>query len=84
MNHMKQIHCLFAVVAAIALGEKNNIATANPERSAQMHQQMMERLKAVGGYFPKPNPHADPHAKVYDPSNLSDMGDGSDPEAGNK
>ena len=45
-----------------------------------MYKQMMEHLKAVGGYFPKPNPNADPHAKVYDPSNLSDQGEGGDPE----
>ena len=30
MKHMKQIHFLSAVVAAIALGEKNNIATSIP------------------------------------------------------
>ena len=43
---------------------------------------MMERLKAVGGYFPKPNPKADPKAKRYDPNNLSDQGEGGDPEVG--
>jgi hypothetical protein len=41
---------------------------------------MMERLKAVGAYFPKPNPTADPKAKRYDPHNLADQGDGTDPE----
>jgi arylsulfatase A-like enzyme len=66
------------------LGEKNNLAAAQPEKAAQMAKQLMNQIKTVGGYFPKPNPNADPHAKVYDPSNLSDMGDGSDPEAGNK
>lgn len=64
------------------LGEKNNLATANPERTAQLHQQMMERLKGVGGFFPKPNPNADPKAKRYDPNDLSDQGEGGDPEAG--
>jgi len=62
------------------LGEKNNLAKANPEQSALLSRQMMERLKAVGAYFPKPNPSADPKAKRYDPSNLLDKGDGVDPE----
>ncbi len=61
-------------------GEKHNVAPNNPERSAQMYQQMMERLKAVGGFFPKPNPNADPKAKRYDPNNLSDQGESGDPE----
>jgi len=47
-----------------------------------IYPQMMDRLKAVGGYFPKPNPNADPKAKRYDPNNLSDKGEGGDPEAG--
>jgi len=64
------------------LGEKTNLATAQPERAAQMAKQLINQIKAVGGYFPKPNPNADPNAVIYDPSNLSDMGDGSDPEAG--
>jgi arylsulfatase A len=64
------------------LGETNNIAKANPDRTAHMYQQMMDRLKAVGGYFPKSNPNADPNARRYDPSNLSDQGEGDDPEAG--
>ena len=72
----------FAYDLKTDLGEKINIATANPERSAQMYQQMMERLKAVGGYFPKPNPNADPKTKRYDPNDLSDQGEGGDPEAG--
>jgi arylsulfatase A-like enzyme len=66
------------------LGEKSNLATAQPEKAAQMAKQLMNQIKAVGGYFPKPNPNADPHAQVYDPSNLSDQADGSDPEAGNE
>lgn len=63
------------------LGEKINIATSYPERTEQMHQQMMEKLKAVGGYFPKANQNADPSVKKYDPYNLSDQGEGGDPEA---
>lgn len=63
------------------LGEKTNLAKTNPEQSTKMYDQMMERLKAVGGYFPKPNPNADPKAKRYDPSNLLDKGEGGDPEA---
>ncbi|NJM54816.1 MAG: sulfatase-like hydrolase/transferase [Verrucomicrobiae bacterium] len=57
------------------LGEKNNIAAANPEESAQMFSQMMSRLKSVDAYFPKPNPKADPKMKKYDPNNLADQGD---------
>ena len=63
------------------LGERSNLARAKPELAAQMQQNMMARLKAVGGYFPKPNPNADPKAKRYDPANLADQGEGGDPEA---
>lgn len=42
----------------------------------------MAHLKAVGGYFPKPNPRADPKTKRYDPSYLADKGEVGDPEAG--
>jgi len=64
------------------LGERSNLSKAKPEVAAKMQRDMMDRLKAVGGYFPKPNPNADPKAKRYDPSNLSDQGEGDDPEAG--
>jgi len=70
----------FAYDLKTDLGEKTNLARVNPERSAQLYRQMMERLKAVGGYFPKINPKADPKVKRYDPSNLADKGDGIDPE----
>ena len=63
------------------LGEKNNLAAANPARTAQLQQQLMDGLKAAGAYFPKPNPNADPKAKRYDPANLADQGEGGDPEA---
>ena len=62
------------------LGEKNNIAAANPTRTAQLHQQLMNGLKTGGAYFPKPNPNADPTAKRYNPANLADQGEGGDPE----
>ena len=64
------------------LGERSNMAKAKPEIAAKLQQDMMDRLKAVGGYFPKPNPNADPKAKRYDPNNLADQGEGGDPEAG--
>jgi len=64
------------------LGERSNIAKQKPEVAGQMHQEMMGRLKAVGGYFPKTNPNADPKAYRYDPNNLADQGEGGDPEAG--
>ncbi len=63
------------------LGEKNNLAATNPERSGKLEQQLMEGLKAAGAYFPKPNPNADPKAKRFDPANLADQGEGDDPEA---
>jgi len=63
-------------------GEHSNLAKAKPEIAATMQQDMMARLKAVGGYFPKPNPNADPKAKRYDPNNLADQGEGGDAEAG--
>ena len=63
------------------LGEKHNIAKIDAEQTEKMYRQMMDRLKAVGGYFPKPNPNADPKVKRYDPNNLSDQGEGGDPEA---
>lgn len=62
------------------LGERSNLAQSQPEVASTMHRAMMERLKAVGGYFPKPNPNANPKAKRYDPSNLSDPGEEGDPE----
>lgn len=64
------------------LGEQKNIVQANRERSEGMYQLLIERLKAVGGYFPKPNSNVDPKAKRYDPSNLADQGERGDPEAG--
>jgi arylsulfatase A-like enzyme len=63
------------------LGEKQNIAIADPTRTAELHQQLMKGLQAVGAYFPKPNPTADPKAKRYDPANLADQGESDDPEA---
>ncbi|MGE0760138.1 MAG: sulfatase [Pirellulaceae bacterium] len=56
------------------LGEQSNIATANPELSRSLRQKMMDHLKAVGGYFPKPNPKADSTMKKYDPHNTADQG----------
>lgn len=64
------------------LGEKNNVAAADAERTGQLRRQLMDGLKAAGAYFPKPNPNADPKAKRYDPSDLADQGEGGDPEAG--
>ena len=63
------------------LGEKEDISAADSALSSRLHEQLMEKLKAVGGYFPKPNPNADPNARRYDPANLSDQGEGGDPEA---
>ena len=54
------------------LGEKNNISATNPEKAKQMYKQLMDGLKSFGAYFPKPNPDADPKAKVYDPNNLTE------------
>jgi arylsulfatase A-like enzyme len=64
------------------LGETTNVAGSDPDRARQMAQQMMERIKAAGGYVPRPNPDADPGLKRYDPGNLSDPGEGDDPEGG--
>lgn len=64
------------------LGERSNIAGSDAERTTRMHKQLMDRLKAVGAYFPKPNPDADPEVKRYDPNDLADQGEGGDPEAG--
>ncbi len=63
------------------LGEKHNIAAADPARTAELHRRLMDGLKAAGAYFPKPNPNADPKAKRYDPANLADQGESEDPEA---
>ncbi|VGO23529.1 sulfatase [Pontiella sulfatireligans] len=62
------------------LGEQSNLAAVQPERSSQMVKQLMSQIKTVGGYFPKPNPDADPNAKVYDPNKLADKGDAGDPD----
>lgn len=64
----------FAYDLKTDLGEKSNIATANPGQSQAAHHQMMERLKAVGGYFPSPNPQADAKIKKYDPRNPAGQG----------
>jgi arylsulfatase A-like enzyme len=64
----------FAYDLKTDLGERNNIATANPGPSRATYHRMMERLKAVGGYFPKANPKADPKTKKYDPHNPADQG----------
>ncbi len=56
------------------LGEQNNIAIGNPEASHSLHQKLMDHLQAVGGYFPKPNPKADPAIKKYNPQNPADQG----------
>ena len=63
------------------LGEKHNVAAADPARTAQLQRQLMDGLKTAGAYFPKPNPNADPKAKRYDPANLADQGESGDPEA---
>ncbi len=63
------------------LGEKNNLAPGQAELAGRMEEQLMTGLKAVGAYFPKPNPNADPKVKRYDPSDLADQGEGGDPEA---
>ena len=57
------------------LGEKNNLFSAQPERASQMAKQLMDYIKGVDGYFPKPNPNADLDAKFYDPNDLSAQGD---------
>ncbi len=63
------------------LGERQNVAAMNIDRSTTMARQLMAQIQSVGGYFPKTNPHANPNAKRYDPNNLSDQGDSTDPEA---
>jgi arylsulfatase A-like enzyme len=64
----------FAYDLKADLGEKTNIATANLGQSQATYRTMMERLKAVGGYFPKANPKADPKIKKFDPHNPADQG----------
>ena len=58
--------------------EQNNLFSAQPEKASQMAKQLMDEIKAVGGYFPKPNPSVDPNVPfTYNPNNLSDQGDSS-------
>lgn len=64
------------------LGEKCNVASAQPERAAQMAKQLMNQVKAVGGYFPKPNPNGDPKTKRYYPNDVYQDDHLVDPEAG--
>lgn len=64
------------------LGERSNLAPAQPDKAAHMAQQLMNQIKAVGGYFPKPNPNADPKAKRYDPNNVGKENSLDDSEAG--
>lgn len=56
------------------LGEQSNVATGNLQASHRLQQKLMEQLKSVGAYFPKPNASANPNIKRYDPSNLDDQG----------
>ena len=56
------------------LGEQSNIATVESEAARSLRQKMMDHLKAVGGYFPKPNPKADPAIRKYDPHNPAEQG----------
>lgn len=42
------------------LGEKNNLAANNPEKVAQLHQQLAMWRKEVGARMPTVNPKADP------------------------
>lgn len=39
-----------------------------------MHKQLMERIKAVDGYSPKPNPNADPKFRNNELATLVDQG----------
>ena len=59
------------------LGEKNNLFSQQPEKAAAMWEQLQNQIKSVGGYFPKPNPNADPNVKfTYNPNILTDQGEG--------
>lgn len=44
-------------------GETTNIATENPERHRELHNEMMRYLKQVGARIPKPNPDFDEEVK---------------------
>lgn len=44
-------------------GETTNIATENPERHRELHDEMMRYLKQVGARIPKPNPDFDEEAE---------------------
>ena len=60
------------------LGERNNIAPADPEKAGLMFKQLMDGLHSANAFFPKPNPNANPNAKVYDPDNLNEQSSGTD------
>lgn len=70
----------FAYDLATDFGEKKDLSPAVPERTAAMHDRLMEKLAAVGAWFPKPNPDADPHPKRYDPNSFSESVEGENPE----
>lgn len=60
------------------LGEKN---PAPQEQTAEMRKVLMDKLKDVGAWLPKPNPDAAPNAPRYDPASFADSVNGHDPEA---
>lgn len=68
------------------LGEKTNLAKAQQDQAERMQRLMMEHLRSVGAYFPKPNPNADPNVRRYDPDDLADAYDDKPPkgQAGGK
>ena len=44
--------------------EKNDLAEAEPERTQQMHEQLMSYLNEVGAKFPQPDPKFDPKKRA--------------------
>lgn len=54
------------------IGENNNLADAQPEHTTKLREALMDKLKSVGAYFPKPNPNVNPHAKRYNPHDPAD------------
>ena len=54
------------------LGENRNLASSQPQLTHQLYEQMMQRLQAVGAYFPKPNPNVQSTAYRYNPNDPND------------
>lgn len=51
------------------IGEKNNLAAANPEKTRELHEKLVSWRKEVNAVMPLPNPNYDPSHPITIPKN---------------